>query len=124
MSTKLAYGSGAIDVAQVPSVSPVCVQAANNLLAAGTSASAAVAHGICIAECETLYDLIKSCFGQNSADFHFDLYCGTNNGTDCLTARYGPTYTPNSLRQSLRVAIQPTLHTPRVPATAPLRCRA
>lgn len=93
MSTKLVYGSGAINASQVPSVSPVCIQVANDLLAAGIGASAAVAHGICIAQCQALYDLIESCFGKASADFHFDLYCGTTNGTDCLTVRHGPTYT-------------------------------
>ena len=93
LSTKLAYGSSAIDSTKVPSVSPVCVQAANNLLAAGLAASAAVAHGICITQCQSLYDLLAECFGKSSADFHFDLYCGTVNGTDCLTVRNGTTFT-------------------------------
>ena len=93
ISTKLMSGSSAIDPTKVPSVSPVCVQAANKLLAAGDSAGAAVTQGICIAQCQTLHDLIESCFGNNSAHFHFALYCGTVNGTNCLTVRNGMTYT-------------------------------
>ena len=93
IKTKLTYGSSPIDPAKVPSVSPVCVQAANNLLVAGMNASLAVAHGICITQCQSLYELIKNCFGKSSADFHFDLYCGVINGTDCLTVRQSSTYT-------------------------------
>ena len=40
----------------------------------------------------SLYNLLNVCFGKSAADFHFDLYCGTINGTDCLTVRYGATY--------------------------------
>ena len=92
ISTKLKAGSSQIDPSQVPSLSPVCVQAANNLLAAGVAATPAVLQGICITQCQTLYNLIAGCYGNSSADFQLNLYCGTINGTDCQTVRYGSTY--------------------------------